>query len=151
MIAEFRPLDAGFNIAVRSIAARLYPTGYDVADDAPSSLEELNAHVAATGRMIVWSGGSERTIFDDAETNYAFRAWHDWHHLKGQHPFDAEGEAAVFVRQRDQLRELYGVRPAWEALLHAEIIGQLEYEAAHGCFPDDQRAFAQAYLDRKAH
>lgn len=148
MLRPFNPLDAGFNVAVQTIARRLFPTGYDVAEEAPATLEQLNAHIAATGRMLVWSGASERTIFDDAETNYAFRAWHDWCHWKGQLPFNEEGERAAYAMQLDHLRTVYGERPEWEAILHAEVVGQFDYAAEHGHFPEDQRAFVASYLQQ---
>jgi hypothetical protein len=39
----------------------------------------------------------------------------------------------------------------WASLIDADVIGQAEYEARHGCFPDDQKGFVQAYIiDRNA-
>ena len=143
------PLDRRFNVAVNHIASRLFPTGFDVADDAPQTLEELTAHIKRTGRMAVWSGASERTVFSDPETNYAFRAWHDWHHWRHQLPFDAEGERKVCERQIADVRLLYGYSADADrmvAILEAEVLGQLAHQVEHGEFPKDQHAFAAAWL-----
>lgn len=150
MIRRFEPLDIHFKCAVRRIAANLFPCGYDVGEEAPSTLAELNAHIAATGRMLVYSGGSDRTIFDCPETNYAFRAWHDWCHWKGQHEFDMQGEAAVCLMQHEHLTRLYGGHPSlpkWHAIIDAEVIGQNAYHDMYGVFPQDQKAFVLRYLN----
>jgi hypothetical protein len=55
----------------------LFPTGYDVSDDAPSTFRGLCKHLDSGGRMTVYRGGSEATIFADNEVNYAFRAFLD--------------------------------------------------------------------------
>ena len=145
-IAADQPFSTSFNVAVNHIAARLWPKGFDVCNVAPSSLESLKNTVRENGRLTVWGGGSERTIFGDAETNYAFRAWHDWHHIDGDLPFTFEGEAEVCQRQLADLARLYGndtmTQAGWAALLVIEVIGQRAYEDRHGAFPDDQRAFA---------
>lgn len=142
-----QPLDRAFNRAVHHIANKLLPAGWDVSDNAPSSLIGLRAHFLATGRICVWSGGSDRTIFADPETNYAFRAWHDYHHLTSNHEFTPEGETAVMRRQWADLQQVYGHGALkWAGILYAEIIGQGEYERANGVFPDDQMAFVRAYL-----
>ena len=141
-----QPLDHAFNRAVHHIANKLLPNGWDVSDPAPSSLAELKAHYATTGRICVWSGGSDYTIFADRETNYAFRAWHDYHHLIGNHEFTPDGEHAVMMAQQSDILALYGDNQGFADLIHAEIVGQGEYERANGVFPQDQMAFVRAYL-----
>lgn len=149
-----KPYCLSFNIAVRTIAARLFPCGYDVAEVAPESLEELTAHIAATGRMLVFSGASDSTIYTCRETNYAFRAWHDWCHWKGSHPFTIAGERAVMEMQRDHLRTVYGNHPdlpLWDAILEAEIIAQAERHESTGAFPMDQRTFVEELVAEIMH
>ena len=141
-----QPLDRAFNRAVHHIASVLLPSGFDVSDNAPSSLIGLRAHYEATGRICVWSGGSEHTIFADRETNYAFRAWHDWCHLIGNYDFTPDGEHATMMAQQSDLYARYGDVQRWADILHAEIIGQGEYERANGTFPQDQMAFVKCYL-----
>jgi len=143
------PLDIHFNAAVLTICSRVLPGGYDVSDEAPETYEELIAHLDAGRRMLVYSGGSERTIYGDPEVNFAFRAWHDWCHWRGRHDFSMKGERAACAMQGEHLVTLYGESPqtrVWRRILQAEIIGQRDYFDRHGTFPVDQRAFVAAYL-----
>ena len=142
-------LDRGFNAAVLHIANRLFPCGFDVRDKAPETFDALKAQVADGGRMVVWSGGSDQTIFGDPEVNYAFRAWHDWCHLAGNHDFTLEGERAASRMQMVHLIELYGIdaRVArWCHIINAEVVGQAEHLRDTGEFPKDQMAFVRSYL-----
>lgn len=146
------PLSRSLNVAILSIAGRLFPTGFDTAlTGAPDTLEKLNAHIERTGRMLVYSGHSDATIFDCENVNHAFRAWHDWCHWKGQFAFDAQGEKQAFEMQCDHLRKVYGEdHPElshWVAILDAEINGQVQHSAVHGHFPHDQKAFVKAWLE----
>jgi len=144
-----QPLSRQLNIAVNQIAGRLFPCGFDVADTAPQTLEELIDHIHRTGRMLVWSGASDRTIFACPETNYAFRAWHDFHHWKRLLPFTDAGERSVCVQQVADLTELYGegdITVSMCRVVYAEVVGQLIHKREFGAFPNDQRAFAEAFL-----
>jgi hypothetical protein len=131
------------------MADRFFPTGFDVGPNAPQSLEELRAHVNSTGRMLVYDWASDDTIFGDAGVNWAFRAWHDWTHLRVNGTFDIPGEIAVANQQIDDIRAVYGEGKQtreFEALIWAEVMGQVLYASNHnGAFPDDQRAFYRAY------
>lgn len=142
------PIDRGFNVAILHIADRLFPTGFDVGPDAPDTLDKLTNHINTTGRMLVSSDNSGRTIFGDAEVNYAFRAWHDFHHYRGSFAFTPEGEAKAAMAQAQDLIELYGGEKAfpWLKLLDAEVNGQARYQELHGRFPTDQVAFDLGYI-----
>ncbi|MBZ0227979.1 MAG: hypothetical protein K8F58_05935 [Bauldia sp.] len=78
-----RPLDPALNAAILHIATRLFPCGFDIADNAPGTYRQLKAHLDAGQRMVVYAGGCDHTIYADREINYAFRAWHDWCHYAG--------------------------------------------------------------------
>jgi len=144
-----QPFNVAFNVAVNHIASKLFPCGFDVAPDAiDADLPGITAQFA-NGRAVVSSLFSDNTIFACPETNYAFRAWHDWCHVKGQHPFTLEGEAAVARMQIEHIRALYGEGDFLDkaaALIRAEVIGQAAYKAATGDFPVDQRAFVREML-----
>ena len=100
--------------------------------------------------MVVFSGASDKTIFENAQQNYAFRAWHDLTHLRLMAPFTPEGEARVAEAQISDLRKFYGDTPQTRHMagaIRAEINGQVQYSLAHGGdFPVDQRAFDAAWL-----
>ncbi|MDO8839639.1 MAG: hypothetical protein Q7V31_11995 [Parvibaculum sp.] len=141
------------NVATMHIASRLFPCGFDVTADlleAPDTLARLNAHIAETGRMLVWSGASRATIFGDEQVNWAFRAWHDFHHWKGQHDFTLRGELATAQAQQADLAAVYGAGPhteAMQALVAAEVHGQTLYAHYHdGNPPTNQRAFTLHYM-----
>lgn len=146
-----QPLDRSFNAAILHIASKLFPLGFDVEgvdtdECAPFSAETLCQRLDAGGRMVVSSVGCDQTIYECKETNYAFRAWHDWTHWRYGTGFDLEGERATVEHQIADLRKLYGVNGRWEEILRAEVIGQADYFADHGEFPTDQRAFVEGWL-----
>ena len=141
------PLSRAFNIAVVAIANRLHPTGYDVGDPAPSTLQELQNHINTTGRMLVWNGASDKTIYADPETNWAFRAWHDWCHYTFNLEFNKEGKRKAYEIQKDHIRLVYGLGAQTDLfcdLIEFEIMGQFEYKEVFGNFPEDQMALAVA-------
>ena len=146
----WRAVDVDFDAAVMTIARTVVPGGWDVADDAPSTFEQLSEHLATGRRMVVWSGASGLTIYGSPEVNFAFRAWHDWLHWQGNHPFTFEGETMVGWTQVEQLRKMFGHHPRlrqWQAYLFAEVIGQVMYAELNGGFPGNQRQFAQRLVD----
>jgi hypothetical protein len=143
------PLDSGLNAAILSIAASLFPDGFDVSEDAPGTYKALKAHLDAGKRLVVYSGGCEGTIYADPAVNHAFRAWHDFSHWKGEHDFSAEGECGVFAMQRQHLLYVYGDAEQtrrWIEILRAEVIGQRLFYERYKRFVDDQRGFIEAYL-----
>lgn len=140
------PFSVALNVAVKQIASRLFPTGYDVGPDAPETLEALTDHIETTGRMLVSDQHCENSIFGCAETNMAARAWHDWCHWKFQLPFTLEGEAAAFEVQIDHLKTLGLWTQEIEDLLRIEVVTQAEYFEATGEFPENQRAFTRTAL-----
>ena len=149
MISGCKPLDRAFNVAVIHMANRLFPTGFDVSSTAPDTFEKLKAHVATTGRMCVWSGASDATIFDDAEVNWAFRAWHDFCHVFGNYDFTFMGELNAALMMAEQLREVYGCDERSQRFVNiimCEVVGQTRHFMATGEFVQDQMTFARDYL-----
>lgn len=144
-----KPLSPAFNAAVMTMANRVCPAGYDVSDDAPASLTELQDRVARTGRINVDRANSDRTIFGDPEHNWAFRAWHDWTHLAISAPFTLDGELAVAHRQIQDMHLAYGhgkQAQEFARLIMSEVYGQALYFRNHGKFPEDQIAFTHDWL-----
>jgi hypothetical protein len=135
--------------AILATAMRLLPDGFDVADDAPQTFEELNVLLNSGSRMRVWSGASRDTIYQDANVNFAFRAWHDLCHWWGLYPFTLEGEIATCEMQCRQLIYNHGedeITRGWCKVLRAEVIGQADYFQRHKRFPEIQTAFVAAYM-----
>ncbi len=142
-------LDADFNQAILTITTHLIPQGFDISPHAPSTYAELKALVAGTGRLVVYDGASEHTIYGNPAVNHAFRAWHDFCHLAGSYDTTFSGEVAACRLQVRHLLQHYGDSDRtwrWQRIVEAEIVGQALHFERHGCFPIDQSAFVQAYL-----
>lgn len=146
----YRPLDPSLNSAILTIAGRLFPDGFSISTDAPQTYHQLTSLLDSGKGLIVWSGSSEMTIYAAPEVNYAFRAWHDWCHWRGQHPFTLKGESAVYEMQCSHLTSMSNDQDTirrWRRILYAEIMGQNIYRDRYGQFPEDQRAFVEAFLN----
>lgn len=142
------PMFPDFNALVMR-AAFVIPGGYEAHADAPHTLIDCLRAYRQHGKVIVWSGASERTIYGDPAVNHAFRAWHDYQHIVQRAEFDDHGERLVYHAQRLDVLAL-APNPAVAAqccrVLHCEVIGQLDHMARFGRFPTDQRRFASEYL-----
>ena len=143
------PLDIELNAAILDIVTRVPPGGFEVADCAPDTWDELKAHLDAGRKLVVYSGGSEATIYGDPAVNYAFRAWHDYTHWVTDYDFSAAGERGVCEEQCRVLSiiarsERQAAR--WARIVRAEVIGQKLYHRLYDRFPEDQRSFAIAYM-----
>jgi hypothetical protein len=142
-------LDPELNKVIRTIAGRILPNGFCTSTDAPSTFEQLCAHIQSGKPFTVHSGASARTVYGDPAVNYAFRAWHDWCHWIAAHPFTDEGEAAVCAMHCRHLIADYGCNAqtdSWCRIIKAEVIGQARFQKVHKRFPDDQIGFVTAYL-----
>ena len=146
---EENVLDHNLNVAVRTISRILLPGGFDVSEDAPDTYEKLVAHFESGARLVVYSGGSDKSIFGDPEINYHFRAWHDWCHWQGHHDFSMRGEYAVYEMQCAHIVRFYGdthMTRRWRTILFADGMGQKAYHEKYGTFPDDQFAFVREFI-----
>jgi len=148
-----QPLNSGLNAAILAMCLKHLPHGFHASPDAPNTYEELCADYAAKGRVTVWDGASDRTIYGagtaGARVNVAFRAWHDWRHLTMAADFTPQGEARTCYAQIGDLFDAYGVTDEtlqWARIIQAEIIGQGRYLERNGDFPVDQMAFVKAFL-----
>ena len=142
------PFDPRLNDAVLRITDSLVGN-YCVADDAPGTYAALKRHLDAGQLLIVAAAGSSATIFGDPTVNYAFRAWHDWCHWKGECDFSLNGEMATCCIQLSHVQRFYGLNDRtcyWRSLLIAEMIGQRRYYELHREYVEDQRAFTRAYI-----
>lgn len=88
----------------------------------------------------VYDGGSENTIYPDAATNYAFRAWHDSIHLANDYSFTYLDEVKVGLIHMQQARRA-GLPQADLDMLIADTIGQAAYYNKHRKFVDLQDQF----------
>lgn len=153
-VLNFRPVSPMLNVAVQLFCARVWPQGFDLSEtSAPDSLKRLKAEYASRGRITIYSGGSEGTIFDCADTNRMFRAWHDHAHLTLDANFSFEGETAACEYQIAQIFARYGDGDTGQEMarvLRAEVIGQALFWQRNRRYVSRQRAFTLAYLDNPA-
>lgn len=143
--------------AVNYITPLLLPEGYDTTTDesAVNSLDKLQALYNDEGRIVVWSGGSDNTIYDSPKTNHNFRAWHDFLHVTMGATFTEAGErnvcdkhirqVALYLSHKFNKAQLNAVART----LDAEINGQVSYYLQNGVFVTDQRNFMEQYLMNK--
>jgi hypothetical protein len=142
-----QPIDSSFNRAIVAMSDSVFPNGFDVSERAPSSLADLLTHVSLTGRMLVWSGASDRTIYADSSVNWAMRAWHDSCHISGLHDFTIAGESAACEVQLDQLARAFPRAPRlWSRLIWLEVIGQALHADQTGQFVTDQVNWTRARI-----
>lgn len=153
-VLNFRPVSPMLNCAVHLFCAQVWPQGFDLSEtEAPDSLKRLKAEFASRGRITIYSGGSDGTIFDCPDTNRMFRAWHDWAHLHLDANFSLEGETRACELQCAQILARYGDGDTGQDMarvLRAEIIGQAQFWQRNRRYVTRQRAFTLAYLDNPA-
>lgn len=134
---------------VRSVAPPHYATS-----DAPNNWPALRrwydvARAQGFPReriaMPVYNGGCDTSIYGDAETNHAFRAWHDYLHCANDYGFSREHEIKVGLIHMQQARRA-GLPQSDLDMLIADTIGQIEYYYARGCYVDNQARFVAAVL-----
>ena len=111
---------------------------FTVSDSAPSTYSELVSR--GSDSLVIWSGGSDLSIYGDRAINYGFRAWHDSLHLSLGADFTLDGELLVAREQARTLGDDIG------DFLIAEVKGQAEYFSKNGCFPVDQYSFVKDYM-----
>lgn len=148
------PLMPEFNQAVLSIQQILLPDGFDITSDGAlvDTLEKITDHYEEEGRILVWSGGSDYSIYTSPEVNWAFRAWHDYIHITMGATFTKAGEALVCEKQKQHV-DLYlsheyntAARLKMKRLLDIEINEQVAELYRTGTFITDQYTFTKERL-----
>jgi hypothetical protein len=113
----------------------------------PNDIEgTFNAHkkiYKETGKVHIWTGESENTIFGKEKINHYFRAWHDYIHLNYNLGYSITEESIVCNIQRDMLPSDWVFE---KELINAEIIGQAHYFYINNDFVKNQRLFTANYL-----
>lgn len=105
---------------------------YIVADVAPSTESDL---FSSTG-LVVWSGASDNTVYQDAIVNYAFRAIHDHAHKLTGLGFTIKHEIELgCIQAAKQSSDLMA------DLFYYEIAGQALYYKQNGVFVADQLTY----------
>ena len=133
------------------------PHGFDITDDHSKcdTEKKVREYWMQHGRIIVWSGESENTMYANPETNHAFRAWHDWVHVTMNLGHNTEHESLVCRQQQEMVlfhAHKYVVgHDRWTLvkLLECEIIEQRKYYDRYGHYVPNQREFTKEYMGWK--
>lgn len=113
-------------------------------DDIEGTFEAHKKRFEDTGKIHIWTGASDGTIFGDPTVNHKFRAWHDYIHIKYDKGYDFIGETMVAQIQKSQLPYDWLIE---RELIECEIVGQALYFMEHGDFLQDQRAYTINFLN----
>ena len=139
------------------VICKLAPPHY-ATTEAPNSWEALQAWdylatLRAVGHgesivMPVFEGGSELSIYPSARCNHAFRAWHDYTHLRLGLGFSYRDELRVAMAHRRHLRN---IRPTinGEDILAVwfDTAGQIHYYRERGQYVHNQALFVAACFE----
>ena len=106
---------------------------YIVKSSAPSTEVEL----FNSPTLVIWSGASDNTVFQDAKVNYAFRALHDQLHLETRFDFSPQAEIELGRIQASQYDGILA------DLIYCEVSLQAEYYLKNGVFVPDQVQFTK--------
>jgi hypothetical protein len=112
---------------------------HEVKDIAPSTEIEL----FNSPSLVIWSGASEGTIWNDARVNWSFRALHDALHLKVGIGFSPLEEIELGRIQASRYSGLLA------DLVYCEVAGQAEHYLKTGQFVIDQVEFTLNYLKQR--
>lgn len=133
-------LQNGLADALRLAVKRSGMPEYSAADTAPDNHRDMLQAYHATGRIIVWAGASDATVWGDARLNHLFRAWHDYCHI---------GQGACY--QVDCFKPIHeyavadyqciGLGDRLARLVQIEVSEQAKHYERTGQFVTDQIAF----------
>jgi hypothetical protein len=149
-----KALDIEFNKMVLDITNKLVPN-YDISENAPNTYNDMVDYFNNHGKLCIYNGSSDMTIFADSNVNIAFRAWHDFYHLTKELQFTDLGEyivsnyqatdIMVYCIENNKLDKLN----LWLNLLDIEINEQVKFFNENNYFIEDQHKFTLEQLEKR--
>lgn len=127
---------------------------YDIMDEAPRTDVEVIRHYRETGRLAVWAGASDGTIYGPREANWMYRAWHDWCHVSSGVCNRMHGPLGCFEPAAEQDVTAFQIRTLgtdFAEVVKADTAGQTAYYGLHGGYVDHQGGFVLDLLNRTGH
>lgn len=112
---------------------------YTVAEQAPNTFADL----IQAPTLVIWSGESDKTVWNDKTVNWAFRALHDTLHLETGLGFSPQDEIELGRIQASQYDS-----QLLQDLVYIEVSGQAEHYLKTGQFVADQVEFAKNNLKK---
>lgn len=110
---------------------------YIVKDHAPNTFQDLKNESS----LVIWSGESDVTIYNDPLVNYAFRAMHDNLHLITGLDFSHASEIELGRIQANQFDS-----SIVQDIVFCEVAGQALYHEKTGLFVSNQVEFTEKFL-----
>lgn len=114
--------------------------------DSSNIKQTLQNHIKRfkdTGKIHVWTGKSDNTIFGTARQNHFFRAWHEYVHITRALNFDFVGESLVCAFQCNMLPNSWSLE---RELVYIEIVAQNQFYSVNKKFVENQRYFCISYM-----
>jgi hypothetical protein len=115
---------------------------YTVSEVAP----DTEASLFSSTSLVVWSGQSDNTIYQDSSVNYAFRALHDDLHLKTRLGFSVDHEIELGRIQANMFSS-----NLLQDLVYCEVALQAEHFRQTGQFIQNQLEFTINYLTKRGY
>ncbi|PTT72590.1 MULTISPECIES: hypothetical protein [unclassified Chryseobacterium] len=112
-------------------------------NDIKGTLQRYIEHFKATGKIKIWTGSSENTIFGSERINHFYRAWHDHTHIIFGSGFTLAGETITAEIQCSMLPIEWFFE---KRLIMADIVAQNLHYIFHKNYVKDQRKFIVDYL-----
>jgi hypothetical protein len=122
----------GIRDALRDAMRSARVPKWEARDDAPGTVADLIRCYREKGRIIVSALNSDETVWRDPQGNFAFRAWHDWAHIRSGFGFTAAEEISLGYWQCGHAR----VDGTLASIVLEEISDQAEYYQRTGRFLD---------------
>lgn len=124
---------------------------YFPVDNAPNdydALYDMWRHCQSdNGPFLVWSGGSDKTIYTTQAANHAFRFWHDILHVTKGLKFDTMDEIEIGIIQTKAIQAEFGKDSLEAKIMLADTVGQSVYaQMNQGEFPDNQVSFVYSLI-----
>jgi hypothetical protein len=113
------------------------------ASDIKATFEGHKLRWEKTGKIHIWTGASERTIFGSETVNHYFRCWHDYVHITNNLGYSEIEEVMTCEIQVSQLPSDWSFE---RDLIRCEVTGQVLYFFHNGEFAEDQVKFTEQYL-----
>lgn len=127
---------------------------FDVREVGPDTDTEMFRHYQETGRICVWAGASDGTVFGDRKHNWMYRAWHDWCHIISGVCNRRHGPLGCFEPSAEQDVTSFQLAPlgtAFAEVVKVDTAGQTAYYGLHEQYVDHQGEFACHLLNRTGH
>lgn len=125
------------NFINNTILSQASKLKYIVKDLAPNNERDLFNEKT----LVIWSGESDNTIYQDANVNQAFRALHDALHLNTRLNFSHDAEIELGRIQASQYDS-----QLMQDLVYCEVSLQAKYHKETGLFVQDQYNFTMNRL-----